>query len=154
MADSTARPLMLLVHRPGRMMTIIAAAVLVVGGIVLIALQSRNGPGTGWWSIALLLPMVVGFAAIMRTGTTRCEVLPGEHALVVRSVDGSQLLGRGREVAFRWFEIRGAAWGGRAGAELRVRFASSPAVLVFSGPRRDLEMLRQVVDGRTARHDG
>jgi hypothetical protein len=122
-------------------MAIAAGATLVVAGGLLVAFQWSTGPGRGWLTLVLMVPAVVGFVAIMRTGTTRCTVELGAGRLVVRSVDSSQLLGRTREVAVAWTDVQAAAWVGEDGDELRLDFVRAPRALVFAGTRRDLEAL-------------
>lgn len=144
----SATPILtLLVHRPGRMVAIVAAAVLAAGAALVLVLQFNSDVGRGSWTLALMVPMMVGFAAIMRTGTSRCEVELGQRELVVRSVDSSQILGRRREVGYGWDEVRSTAWVGKSGDQLRLDFATAPRALVFSGTRRDLETLAAAIPG-------
>lgn len=146
MSGEGARTITLLVHRPGRMVAIVAAVVLVGAGGILIALQYSNAISRGW-SLLLMVPMVVGFVALMRTGTTRCEVELGSRKLVLRSIDSSQLLGRTREVAYAWEEVRAARWLGREGGALRIDFRASPPALVFEGAPKNLAVLAAAAQG-------
>ncbi len=149
-STSPTPPLTMLVHRPGRMVAIVATAILVLGGVAVLALQLGVGVGRGWWSLAIMVPVVAGYLAIMRTGATRCEVEISERELVLRSVDSSRLLGASREVSYTWDEVRGATWVGRQPQELRLDFDALPKALVFAGARRGLEMLATAAG--SARH--
>ena len=137
-----------LVHRPGRLMAVAAAAMLIVGAGLLLVFQWGGGFGRGWLNLLLMVPAVVGFVAIMRTGTTRCEVILESHQLTVRSLDSSQLLGRTREVTYAWADVRVVAWVGENSDELRLDFAHAPRSLVFSGRRSDLEILERATAPR------
>lgn len=141
-------PLMLLVHRPGRSIALAAGATFGLVGALLLAYQLSASAGRPWLNLLLLVPIIVGFVAIMRTGTTRCEVAPDEHQLVLRSIDSSQLLGRTREATFRWSDVRALQWVGEDHDELRVDFARTPRALVFSGGRRDLTALHAAITQR------
>jgi hypothetical protein len=144
-ASASSISLTVLVHRPGRLMAIAAGATLVVGAGLLLVFQWGGGFGRGWLNLLLMVPAVVGFAAIMRTGTTRCAVLIEPLQLTVRSLDSSQLLGRTREAICAWTDVRTTAWVGENGDELRLDFTRTPRALVFSGLRRDLDALEQAV---------
>jgi hypothetical protein len=130
------------------MLTLVAVAMLVIGAGVLLALQWTGPGGRGWWNLALMIPAVAGFVAIMRTGTSRCEVELGAERIVVRSLDSSQLLGPSREVLYPWTDVVDTAWVGEDSDELRINFARAPRALVFSGIRRDLDALAAAVQAR------
>jgi hypothetical protein len=140
-APTATATVTVLVHRPGRLMAIAAGATLVVGAGLLLVFQWGGGFGRGWLNLLLMVPAVVGFVAIMRTGTTRCEVIIEDQQMTVRSLDSSQLLGRTREATCAWTEVRATSWVGDGSDELRIDFNASPRALVFSGARRDLEIL-------------
>jgi hypothetical protein len=143
-----------LVHRPGRLIALAVAAMLVVTGGLLLALQWGHGFGRGWLNLLLMVPAVAGFVAIMRTGTTRCEVEWSAEQLVVRSLDSSQLLGRTREAVYAWSDVVATAWVGEDGDELRLNFARAPRALVFSGLKRDLDALAAAAGGPKQPHFG